>query len=450
MLALGEAESVTAWAGLPLVVEVFRSLGLDEEVAARLSVSKRQRGFTEADKLEALLLLVCAGGERLEDIRILSEDKGLLRLLGQALPSPDALLDFLHAFHLEAAKPEGEVSWVPPESDALRALHDVNRALVARAVEATSTVATIDHDGTLIESHKDEATRTYEGFRGYQPLLALWAEEGLLVADEFRDGNVPGGKDPLSSVRRAFEALPPQVTVRRFRGDSADYHFPLLRYLVAEAIAFTISADMSRELRAACLALPDSSWTLLETRATETVHLADVEFAPGDWPKTASPLRYVAVRFTPSQPDLFDGPKYLAVVSNRYELSAEALVRWHWAKAGTIEHAHRVMKDELGAGVLPSGRFGASAAWFRVNLLAFNLLTVLRRRALAEHLRDARPKRLRFEVFTLPGRLSIHQRQLTVRLGASDSRGTALLEARKRLLAAYASRRGASKPPARP
>jgi hypothetical protein len=444
VLALGDAEAVTARAGLPLVLEAFRSLRLDEEVALRLKVAKRRRGFTEAEKLEALLLLLCAGGERVEDIRILSEDKGLLRLLNATLPSPDALLDFLAAFHVETPRPESdEASWVPPESPALKALHDVNCALVARAASRAATVATIDHDGTLIESHKDEATRTYEGFRGYQPLVALWAEEGLVVADEFRDGNVPGGKDPLASVRRAFESLPPQVTVRRFRGDSADYHLPLLKYLVKEDIGFTISADMSRELRAVCIAVPDADWHLLETRQHESVHLAEVEFAPADWSRDARPLRYVAIRFSPKQSDFFDAPKYLAIVSNREDISPAELARWHWARAGTIEHVHRVMKDELGAAVLPSGRFGANAAWFRINALAFNLLAVLRRRVLPAHLRDARPKRLRFEVFTLPGRLSVHQRQLVVQVSADGERGRALDAARTALAHLWESDWGA-------
>ena len=82
-------------------------------------------------------------------------------------------------------------------------------------------------------------------------------------------------------------------------------------------------------------------------------------------------------------------------MSNRYELDASQLVRWHREKAGTIEHVHRVLKDELGAGVLPSARFGANAAWFRINTLTFNVLSVLKRRALPERFKDARPKRLR-------------------------------------------------------
>jgi hypothetical protein len=382
-----------------------------------------------------------------EDVRVLSEDPGLERLLGGRLPSPDALLDFLGQFHDPACwetRPPEKKAWVPPESAGLRGLDAVLRAVVARGADRGTTRATIDHDGTIIEAHKRDATVAYEGTRGYQPLVAVWAEEQLIVADEFRDGNVAGGEDPLSSAQRAMDNLPPWVQERYFRGDSASYYTPLLQYLVAEGIGFTISADLTQELRACCLAVPPEGWVELEQRARERVDLAEVEFTPGDWPKHAVPLRYVAVRFTPRQADLFDDPltpKYLAIVSNRAAVEAAALVRWHWEKAGTIEHVHRVMKDELGAGVMPSGRFGANAAWFRINALTFNVLTVLKRRALPERLREARPKRLRFELFTLPGKLRVHQSRLAVRTSAREEWVEEIVEARSHLLAMLEARR---------
>ena len=168
----------------------------------------------------------------------------------------------------------------------------------------------------------------------------------------------------------------------------------------------------------------------------QSVHVAEVEFAPGHWPKDAAPLRYVAVRFTPQQGSFFEdkGPKYLAVVTNRRELSAPVLMKWHWGKAGTIEAVHRAMKDELGAGVMPSGRFGVNAAWFRINAIAFNVLAVLKRRALPESLRTARPRRLRFECFTVPAKLTLHQSELTAVMGVSSDKMQMLVEARGRLL----------------
>jgi hypothetical protein len=46
-------------------------------------------------------------------------------------------------------------------------------------------------DAHLVESSKHSALPTYEGYRGYQPLLVAWAEAGLVPADESRDGNLP-------------------------------------------------------------------------------------------------------------------------------------------------------------------------------------------------------------------------------------------------------------------
>lgn len=447
----GNGETVTAHAGLPLVVEAARAVRLDEVVEAQLQVAQRQRGFSEAEKFEALLLLIAAGGDRIEDIHLLRDDRGLVRLLGRELPSPDALLDFLAAFddpEIGAQRPLDESSWVPPETAPLAALFEVNRVLVGRAAQRHSTTATIDHDGTIIEAHKRDARVAYEGTKGYQPLVAVWAEQDLIVGDEFRDGNVPGGKDPLTSVRRAFAVVPAWVDRRCFRGDSADYYEPLLKYLVQEQILFSISADMGPELRARCEAVPTAQWVELAVRERETVHVAEVEFTPGNWPRMATPLRYVALRFTPRQGELLGerGLQYLAVVTNRPApldsarpcadaMSAAELVRWHWEKAGTIEHVHRSLKDELGAGVLPSQRFGANAAWFRLNVITYNVLTLLKRHALPTRLRAARPKRLRFEIFTVPARLVTHQSQLMANLSASRERAEDLVRARQRLLA---------------
>lgn len=452
VIELAENEQVTARAGLPLVVEALRAIRLDEEVKAKLRVTTRRRGFSEVEKIEALLLLIAAGGDRIEDIRILSDDKGLLRLLDRQLPSPDALLDFLAAFDdpdASAARPADVASFVPVESAPLRALDDVLRTSVHRIADPSITTATIDHDATIIESHKRDALMAYDGTRGYQPIVSVWAEQSLVVADEFRDGNVPAGKDPLASIRRSLDALPTTVTNRYFRGDSADYHEHVLKYLVAQNVGFAIGADMSEPLRAACMALPPTAWTQLEERSSEIVDVAEVEFAPGNWPKDAMPLRYVARRFTPRQTELLlstrTATRHLAVVSNRRELCAADLVHWYDGKAGTIEHAHRVFKDELGAGVLPSQRFGANAAWFRINALTFNLLTLLRRRALPTRLRDARPKRLRFEIFTLPARLVVHQRTLSARVSANQERAAELVAARRSLLAMRAP--AATQPP---
>jgi hypothetical protein len=85
-------------------------------------------------------------------------------------------------------------------------------------------------------------------------------------------------------------------------------------------------------------------------------------------------------------------------------------------KAGTIEHVHRLLKDELAAGVYPSAKFGANAAWLRLQVLTLNLLELLKAAALEPQYRNARPKRLRFAIFTQFGRVVRHARGQIVRI----------------------------------
>ncbi len=202
------ADTVTGRAGLPLVLETMRALGLDQAIAAHVHVRERQSGYTETAKIEALVLLLAAGGDCFDDIRILQADAGLTRLLDRRLPSADTLRHFLYAFHddaliaqAQAQRPPARVASIPAENAALQGLGRVNTALLHRvAVEGRNTTATLDHDATIQESHKREALGHYQGGRGYQPAAIYWVEQDLVVADEYRDGNVPAGMDTLPLI----------------------------------------------------------------------------------------------------------------------------------------------------------------------------------------------------------------------------------------------------------
>lgn len=445
------ADTLTGRGGLPLVVETLRALGLEGVIEAEVQVRQRASGYTDVAKVEALVLLLAAGGDCLDDIAVLQADAGLCRLLGGPLPAADTLRQFLYAFHdptlievAQAQRAPAEVAYIPAENAALQGLGRVNVALVQRvAAQGKGRRATLDHDATIQESHKRQAQWHYKGGRGYQPAAIYWVEQDLVVADEYRDGNVPAAMDNLRLIQRGFASLPSTVTEYYFRADSACYDERVLKWLAnaqrpggpAGPIGFTISADMTEPLHARCVAVPEAQWRLVEERGDETVMGAEVEFTPGDWPKDAWPLRYLALRIRKKQGRLFAAgydTKYLAVVTNR-EGALTELIRWHWQKAGTIELVHDVTKNELGAAVPPCGRFGANAAWYRLSLLTYNVLSALKSLALPAHLSAARPKRLRFAVFTLAGRLLTHAGRLVLRVSEEAERLAGLVAARTRL-----------------
>ena len=93
------------------------------------------------------------------------------------------------------------------------------------------------------------------------------------------------------------------------------------------------------------------------------------------------------------------------------------VIRWHYERCGKSDEAHAVMKIELAGGCLPSGKFGANAAWWAIMVLAYNLHAAMRLLALPDTLKKKRLKAIRFAVIDVSGRVVEHSRQLYIRVG---------------------------------
>ena len=184
-------------------------------------------------------------------------------------------------------------------------------------------------------------------------MMAVWAEADLVLADEFRDGNVPAKQAPLACAQMAFAALPSHVIHRFFRGDSA------------------------------CQKVQESTWETYDTEDDGTLRQwAEVDFVPGEAreKKDSHPLRYVGLRLLKPQGVLFaDGSdlKHHAVITN-LKTEGSSLLNWHREKAGTVEHVHDEVKNELGGGHMLSQHFAVNAAWFKLALVSYNLASAIK------------------------------------------------------------------------
>ena len=448
-------EKLTGYGGVPLVVQTFRSLGLSEAVQQQIHIKERDRGFDEATFVESFVVLNAVGGDCLEDFEQLRADPGLVELIGHGIPSPEAARKFLYAFHDEGKLQEaqqqlklGVLANIPGESEPLSGLHGVNRRLIAGvgARAKDQKIGTVDADATIIESDKREAKMTFQGSHGYQPMLAVWAETGLILADEFRDGNVPAHYQPLNVVRTAFQTLPETVKEYYFRGDTASHEYELIKWLENERredgpegfIGFAVSMRVQPSLKKAMMAIAEAEWERISDAGHAVRCCAEIDYVPEYCQESKSrlPLRVIGIRIQSKQGQLLneDEAKYFAVLTNIQDWAARRLVQWHREKAGTVEHVNDILKNELAAGVLPCGRFGANAAWLRLAVLSHNVLTALKRLALpVDHL-WARPKRLRFLFFNLPGRVIQHARTMCLRLATLTTRITEYAQALEQLL----------------
>ena len=74
---------MTALAGLPIYLELASVLGVGDCIGAHIHVRESGQGWTDEQAVLSLMLLNLAGGDCVEDMRILEKDEGFCQVLGR-------------------------------------------------------------------------------------------------------------------------------------------------------------------------------------------------------------------------------------------------------------------------------------------------------------------------------------------------------------------------------
>ena len=86
------------------------------------------------------------------------------------------------------------------------------------------------------------------------------------------------------------------------------------------------------------------------------------------------------------------------------------MLSWQSESCGSVEKVHDVVKNDLAGGVMPCGRYYANAAWWRLNCLCYNVISVMKRKALPSNFWPVRMKALRFHLIGVAGKVVSHAR----------------------------------------
>lgn len=481
---------LTALAGLPAYVEFAYTMGLGRIISEHVQVRQGNQGWTDEQMVMSLVWLNLAGGDCVDDVRVLECDEGFCRFLrevegygktnserralrrrwrknrSRTVPSETVIRDWLACFHdfEQEKQKEPHKAFIPRPTEHLMGLTRCNAAFAA-AVQRRSPQpsATLDMDATLSQTHKKEAEFCYKGYKAFQPLNFYWAEHQLILFSQFRDGNVPANYDLLRAFGQALDFVPSGVKTVNLRSDAAGYQEDLLKYCAEGknkrfgVIEFAVGAPVNPEFKKAVRDVSASDWRplyrIVDGKPQGTgQEYADVCFVPA-WvghKKHGPEYRYVAVREVLDQQTLpgmdeqlsfpfqtmdWGAVKYkvTALVTNR-TCAADEVIWWYRGRCGKSEEAHSIMKEDLAGGKFPSGLFGANAAWWQVMILAFNLNSAMKRLALGGSWVNRRMKAVRFWLINVPGRVLTHARSLIVRLVGGHPSNGILLEARRRMM----------------
>ena len=481
---------MTALAGLPVYLDLAYRSGLLEAIRRHLQVREGRQGWTDEQIMVSLILLNLAGGDCVEDLRKLEGDEGFCKVLRRvelkglkrkerraierrwrkerrrSVPSPSAVFRYLETFHdpeQEKERKEGK-AFIPVPNKHLQGFTKVNGEFIEFMQRHNpQKTATLDMDATLVETGKEEALFSYQGYKAYQPLNTWWAEQGVIVHTEFRDGNVPAGYEQLRVLKESLENLPEGVEAVRVRSDTAGYQLDLLRYCEEGEnerfgrIEFAIGCDVTKAFKEAVSEVEESDWKPIfkevkgERKKTNR-EWAEVCFVPNAiaYSKNAPEYRYLATRESLEQLELpgmekqlelpfptmkFNRKRYkiFGTVTNM-EWEGEQLLHWSHKRCGKSEEAHSVMKEDLAGGKLPSGKFGENGAWWWIMILALNLNAAMKQLALGKSWVSKRMKAIRFSFINLPGRVLKRSRGIIVRLVKGHPSMELLLEARRRIM----------------
>ncbi len=402
-------QQLTSHAGLVLVRELAGRLGVGE-LLDRVTVKKRSRGYSPGQAILGLCETLIAGGECLDDIALLRGDSAQELLRGHGLPEPTTLGRFLRRFSL------GHLGQLNRALDELFArVHP----LVGRET------VTLDLDATYIEHHGPVGSRqgtrgTYKGKVCWHPLLCFVGETGEWLHTKLRNGHAAASTGATRFLDECLRRLPEGARLF-LRADEGFWGQAFLADLEGRQITYAVGAPLIASVRGRISEIAEADWQPSCYRDGSEV--VSVRWRPKTWKQE----RRFVVRRDPAEAGeqlTLEGREwhYWALVTNDQERSADALERWHRAKA-------------LGLGLdnLPCNSFHANWAYLLCTLLAVNLLAWLKLLALPERERTSYAKRLRFRFIAVAGTVGRSGRRLILRLSASYPHLNGFLETLQRI-----------------
>jgi hypothetical protein len=393
-------ETLTAQAGLALFGEYCHALGLSRWLDEALPAPGSGAGYAASSHALSVLFMLHAGGRSLEDLRVLRTEAGLLALLKlESVPSSDASGDWLRRMG---------------EGAGLDGLQHVQQQLLARALAGSDCTAhTLDIDATQIVAEKETARWTYKGEQGYMPMVGHLAETGLVIADEFREGNAAPASCNLEFIQTCEAQLPCEHRIAAVRADSAAYQADIINACEAHGQFFAIGAARDTSVNAAIASIPETDWQRWrDGEIAETLHSMN---------RTDNAFRLIVVR-RGNQGELFEADaspyRYTVIASNRND-SAAATMAWYCQRGEASENRIKELKIGFGQERMPCGQFEANAVFFRLGVLAYNLFKGFTQSMLDASWHRHQVQTLRWRVYQTAGKIVRHAGQRVLKINTA-------------------------------
>jgi len=408
-----DGAGLVSHAGTALVAQIADKLGLTSALSVRLAgLKQRRRGHDPGRVIRDLAVMLVDGGECVSDLGAVREQ--------------DALFGPV-ASDSTAFRMVDRIASTPGLLDALRAAHARARARFWELHGAPERL-TLDVDATLITAHseKEQAAGNYKGGYGFHPLQVYLDETREALGGLLRPGNAGSNtaEDHKTVIDRALAQIPAEYVKTLeilVRADSAGATHGLVDYCRDASMRFSVGYELTEPVRTAILQIPEDAWVVAldqdgsKRTNGEVAEITDMVDLSA-WPERS---RLIVRRERPHPGAQLsftdhDGYRFQAILTDQPDDDIAVIECRH------RQHAHvedRIRDDkDTGLAKFPFKAFALNEVWLEIVMLAHDLLVWTQALALDGELAKAEPKRLRYRLLHVAGRLAFSGRRAKLHL----------------------------------
>ena len=400
-------------AGTAFVAQVADKVGLTSALSRRLAeIKQRRRGHEPGRVIRDLAVMLADGGECVSDLGAVREqaplfgavasDSTAFRMVDRIASTP-GLLEAVRVAHARARERFWELHGAPER-------------------------LTLDVDATLITAHseKEKAAGNYKGGYGFHPLQVYLDETREALGGLLRPGNSGSNTaaDHVTVLDRALEQIPVEYVETLeilVRADSAGATHGLVDYCRDGNMRFSVGYELTEPVRAAILQIPEEAWIpALDQDGSARKNGEVCEITDSlDLSAWGEGSRLIVRRERPHPGAQLsftdhDGYRFQAILTDQTDQNIAEIECRH------RQHAHvedRIRDDkDTGLSKFPFKEFQLNEVWLEIVMLAHDLIIWTQALTLDGELAKAEPKRLRYQLLHVAGRLAFSGRRAKLHL----------------------------------
>lgn len=362
---------VNPFGGFNFCVDLLYGSGIPQLIDAHLGKRVKTFGFDYSEILMNQLAIYFSGGDCAEDINDHLRTH-LHQVKGLTVCSADTILRGIKELSTPTASLTSKSGTVHDFNINLRLNNLLVKALKKTGQLNKEECYTLDYDNQVIPTEKYDAKRTYKQCEGYQPGVATIGDH--IVYIEGRNGNSQAKYEQAQTLKRAFQVCTQhQVSVKRFRADSASYQKEVVEIVSQESELFYIRAMRCAHMEELIGAIAEEGWEKVRLGIQEMEVAQIDDYKPFDGQQSYR-LVVSRIKRKDKQTDIFSGQAYTyrAILTNDPKWTNEQIVAFYNAR-GKAEKTFDCMNNDFGWAKLPCSFLGENTAFMILTALYANL-----------------------------------------------------------------------------